>query len=164
MLQNYLWVILNPALTWLLYPMWIWGGGLSGGVILGGFNLVLKLIPSHLKSSGVSLHLAVTSLAAAFAPVFAGWLISSDWLPLPRGDVRYRVLFAIQPTLVMASFLLLARVRESGSAELTSVSGAFRTMRQTLVQNGFLFVGNLTFFRRIRKSVSATLTKKDRQR
>jgi MFS family permease len=160
MLQNYLWVILTPATTWLLYPMWIWGGGLSAGVILGGFNLVLKLTPPHLKSTGVSLHLGVTSLAAAFAPIITGWLITSQSLPIAAGATRYRVLFAIQPTLVIASFLLLARVAEPKAAALNSFSGAFRTMRQVLVQSGFLLVGNLTFFRRIKDGVSQVITKK----
>jgi MFS family permease len=160
MLQNYLWVFLTPSLTWLLYPMWIWGGGLSAGVILGGFNLVLKLTPVRLKSTGISLHLAVTSLAAAFAPILAGWLISTDSLPLAGGALRYRILFAVQPTLVIASFLLLARVAEPKAAELSSFGGAFRTMRQVLVQSGFLLVGNLTFFRRIKGGVSSVMPKK----
>lgn len=160
MLQGYLWVILQPSLTWLLYPMWIIGGGLSGGVILGGFNLVLKLTPTALKSTGISVHLAVTSLAAAFAPIIAGWVISTESLPLPPGDFRYRILFAVQPTLVIASFLILARVREPKATELSSFSGAFRTMRQILVQNGFLLVGNLTFVRRITRSVTAIIPAK----
>lgn len=160
MLQNYLWVILTPALTWLLYPMWMWGGALSGGVILGGFNLVLKLTPPRLKSTGISLHLAATSLAAAFAPIIAGWLISSTTIPLEAGAFRYRILFAIQPTLVLSSFFLLAKVAEPKASELVAFSGAFRTMRQALVQNGFFLVGNITFFRRIAVSVTSVIVKK----
>jgi MFS family permease len=166
MIQNYLWVLLQPSLTWLLYPMWTWGGALSGGVILGSFNLVLKLTPAELKTSGISLHLAVTSVGAALAPIIAGAIISSTLLPLPTGDFRYRVLFALQPTLSIAAFLLLTRVDEPASSEISSFSGAFRTLRQTLVQNGFLLVGNLTFFRIIKEGVTAILpgknTRKDR--
>jgi MFS family permease len=160
MLQNYLWVFLTPSLTWLLYPMWTWGGALSGGVILGGFNLVLKLTPPALKSTGISMHLAVTSLAAAFAPIIAGWLISSELLPLPPGDFRYRVLFAVQPTLVIASFLLLARVAEPKATALTSFGGAFRTMRQVLVQNGYFLVGNVNFVRLLKVGVTSIIPKK----
>jgi MFS family permease len=161
MIQNYLWVILTPSLTWLLYPMWAWGGALSGGVILGGFNLVLKLTPNQMKSTGISLHLAATSIAAAIAPVLAGWLISTQSLPLSEGAIRFRILFAIQPTVVIASFLILAKLDEPKATELSLLSGAFRTMRQVLVQNGFLFVGNLNFFRLLKKRTgSAVPTKK----
>lgn len=160
MVQNYLWVFMNPSITWLLYPMWAWGGALSGGVVLGGFNLVLKLTPIHLKSTGISLHLAVTSLAAATAPILSGWLISSESLPLAAGAFRYRILFAVQPTVVILSLLLLARLKEPKATELSFFSGAFRTMRQVLVQNGFFFVGNFTFFRRFKEGAHSLLPNK----
>jgi MFS family permease len=157
MVQNYLWVILTPSLTWLLYPMWAWGGALSGGVILGGFNLVLKLTPTQMKSTGISLHLAVTSLAAASAPILAGWLISTESLPIAAGALRYRILFAIQPTIVIASFLILARLKEPKATELSLFSGAFRTMRQVLIQNGFFFIGNFNFSRFLKKGAVSDL-------
>lgn len=160
MLQNYLWVFLTPDLTWLLYPMWAWGGALSGGVILGGFNLVLKLTPNTLKSTGISLHLAVTSIAAATAPILAGWLISTQALPIAEGALRFRILFAIQPTVVISSFLILARLDEPKATELSLFSGAFRTMRQVLVQNGFLIVGNLNFFRLLKVKAGSVLPTK----
>jgi Na+/melibiose symporter-like transporter len=157
MLQNYLWVFLNPSITWLLYPMWAWGGALSGGVILGGFNLVLKLTPTKLKSTGISLHLAVTSLAAAAAPIISGWLISSESLPIAEGALRFRILFAIQPTVVLCSFLVLARLHEPKATELGLFSGSFRTMRHVLVQNGFFFAGNFNFFRLLKKGANSVL-------
>jgi len=159
MLQNYLWVILTPALTWLLYPMWIWGGGLSGGVLLGGFNLVLKLTPPHLKSTGISLHLAVTSVAAAFAPILTGWLLTSELLPLAAGAARYRLLFAVQPSIVIASLLLLGRVAEPKAAAIGSFTGAFRTMRQVLVQNGNMTLANMTVSRFFKKAPGAAANK-----
>ena len=159
MVQNYLWVVLTPTFNWLLYPMWAWGGALSGGVILGGFNLVLKLTPARLKSAGISVHLAVTSIAAACAPILTGWLLSTSLLPPVDEALRYRLLFAVQPSLVLLSFLLLARVREPKATELSAFSGAFRTMRQILVQNGVLLAGNITFFRLIRKSVISVIEK-----
>ncbi len=160
MLVNYLWVILTPELTWLLYPMWLSGGAFSGGVILGGFNLVLKLTPAKLRQSGISLHLAVTSLAAAFAPILAGWMVSSEGLLPGSGSLRYRILFALQPTIVILSLLLLARVDEPKAAQISSFSGAFRTMRQLLVSNGLMLVGNITFFRIMKKGVISIVEKK----
>lgn len=152
MLQNYLWVILNPSFTWLLYAMWAWGGAVSSGVILGTFNLVLKLTPRHLKSTGVSLHLAATSVAAATAPVIAGWVITTDILPIADEITRYRLLFLIQPSLVILALLLLARVSEPKAAEISSMTGGFRTMRQILLQNGIVLLGNFTLLRRFRRS------------
>lgn len=158
MVQNYLWVILTPQTVWLLYPMWLWGGGLSGGVILGGFNLILKLTPVHLKSAAISLHLAVTSIAAAIAPVLAGLFLSmsfSGWLE--STEIRYRLLFFLQPTWVLLSFFVLVRVAEPKSADLSSFSGAFRTMRNVMVQSGVMLVANFTFFRRENKSARSRL-------
>ena len=151
MLQNYLWIILNPSLTWMLYGMWAWGGAVSSGVILGAFNLVLKLTPKHLKSTGVSLHLAATSVAAATAPVLAGWLITTELLPIASEVARYRLLFLIQPSMVILALLLLARVREPKAAELTSLTGGFGTMRQILLQNGIVLLINSTLMRRFRR-------------
>ena len=153
MVQNYLWVFIMPSFNWLLYPMWIWGGAFSGGVVLGSFNLVLKLTPPHLKTSGVSLHLAVTSVAAAIAPILTGWLLGTGLLEGIAEILRYRVLFAVQPTLALASLLLLARVAEPKATGLHSFSGAFRTMRQILVQNGVLPAGNINFFRIFKRGV-----------
>jgi len=160
MAANFPWAFLTPQTTWLLYPMWIWGGIFSGGVILGGFNLVLKLIPDEMKSTGVSLHLAVTSVAAAFAPIIAGWVLTSAWIPLDGGDFRFRILLFVQPTLFILSLILLARVPEPKAAGLSSFSGSFRTMRQVLIQNGIFMAGNASFFRIIRRSVATVLTKK----
>ena len=160
MIVTYAWAFLTPALTWMLYPMWVVGGALSGGVLLGGFNLVLKLTPITLKSTGISLHLGMTSLAAAFAPILVGWLLSTELLSAFTVAMRYRFLFFLQPTLVIASFLILAKVKEPKAAELTAFSGAFRTMRHILVQNGFFVVGNLTFIRRITVGVTSVIGKK----
>ena len=155
MLGNYLWAILTPSLTWVLYFMFFWGGLFSGGILLGGFNLVLKLTPPSLKSSGISLHLAFTSIAAAFAPILAGWILSTGWSFLPDGFLRYRILFLIQPSLVILSFLILSRVDEPKASGLTSFNGAFRTMRLVLIQNGILLAANISLFRIIRKGVTS---------
>ncbi|MEX0325908.1 MAG: MFS transporter [Puniceicoccaceae bacterium] len=163
MTQNYLWVILTPGSAWLLYPMWIWGGAFSGGVVLGGFNLVLKLTPTHLKTSGVSVHLAITSVAAAIPPILAGWFLGTAFLSGLDENLRYRMLFLLSPTLILLSLFLLSRVDEPKAASLSSFSGSFRTMRQILVQNGFLLAGNLTFFRYISKNVKTVIAKAGRK-
>lgn len=160
MAQNYLWVFLSEGINWLLYPMWVWGGTLSSGVVLGSFNLVLKLTPPQLKTTSVSLHLAVTSVAAAFAPILSGWLLTTSLLPIDQVVTRYRLIFLLQPTVVILSFLLLTRVKEPKASGLSAFNGAFRTMRQILVQSGSLVAGNATFVRRISQSVLSAMDKK----
>jgi hypothetical protein len=66
----------------------------------------------------------------------------------------------VQPTLVIASFLLLARVAEPKATALTSFGGAFRTMRQVLVQNGYFLVGNVNFVRLLKVGVTSIIPKK----
>lgn len=149
MLENYLWAILTPSLNWILYPMWLCGGFLSGGVILGGFNLVLKLTPPALKSSAISLHLAITSVAAAIGPILSGAFLSSQFDFLSDQQTRYRLLFILQPTWVILSLFILTRVREPKSADISSFTGAFRAMRSIMVQSGVLFIANFTFFRKV---------------
>lgn len=148
MLQNYLWAVLTPQWSVALYGMWLWGGFMSGGVILGGFNIVLKLTPTGLKSSAISLHLACTSLAAAVAPILIGYYLSDPFGWFGDGVVRYRILFLVQPTLVILSLLMLLRVDEPKSADLSSFSGAFRAMRTIMVQSGSLLFANVTLFSR----------------
>lgn len=145
MLSNFTWCFLQPETTWMLYPLWFFGGLTSSGVILGGFNLVLKLTPPHLKSSAVSLHLAMTSVAAAIPPVIAGFFLASDWLGALPQEWRYRMLFALGPTWVLLTLLLLAKIDEPKSADINSFSGAFRTMRNIMAQGGVLMFANFFF-------------------
>jgi MFS family permease len=151
MLSNFTWVFLQPETTWVLYPLWFFGGLTSSGVILAGFNLVLKLTPPHLKSTAVSLHLALTSIAAAIPPTLAGFFLAPDLLQFLSQELRYRFLFAFGPIWVIASLLLLARIDEPKSADINSVSGAFRTMRNIMAQSGVLMFANFAFITRSKR-------------
>lgn len=151
MLSNFTWIILQPETTWILYPLWLFGGLTSSGVILAGFNLVLKLTPPALKSSAVSLHLALTSVAAAIPPVVAGFFLSTNLIESLPHEWRYRILFAVGPIWVLGTLLLLAKIDEPKSADINSVSGAFRTMRNIMVQSGVLMFANFSFINRSRK-------------
>jgi len=153
--SNYLWVFMNEDLRWLLYPMWLWGGLFSGGVMLGGFNLLLKVIPREMKTSGVSLNLMITSVAAAVAPVIAGAILehSQSW---GVSTTRvYQIFFAINPTAILLSLFLLSKVEEPRAADLRSVFGALRTMRQALIHEGIVIMANVTPIRPIRRRLKA---------
>lgn len=140
--QNYLWVVLNRDNTWLLYPMWVFGGFFSTAYFAGSFNLLLKLVPPRAKVAGVSLHLALTSVAAAMAPIISGMLLT-HFLGAGAGITAYRIGFAIKSTAVIVGLLLLRGLHEPQRAVPASLPGAFRTMRQLLAAQSASFLHSL---------------------
>lgn len=139
-LQNYLWAFLDRENAWLLYPMWLFGGFVSIGYFAASFNLLLKLVPSSAKVTGVSLHLAFTSLAAAVAPMLAGVLLA-HFLGAGSGIGAYRIGFAVKSSAVLAGLFLLRGVHEPQRTTQPSLTGAFRTVRQLVAAQGASFLG-----------------------
>ena len=142
-IPSYVWVFVSRDTVWMLYPQWIIGGFFSTAYFAASFNLLLKLVPPGTKLAGVSLHLAVTSIAAAIAPVLAGLLLA-HFLEAGAGILAYRVGFAVKSTLLLAGLLILRGMREPQRSTRTSLPGAFRTMRQLLVTQGASFFASLT--------------------
>lgn len=138
-MQNYLWVILNRDNVWLLYPMWVYGGFTATAYFAASFNLLLKLVPATSKIMGVSLHLALTSLAAGAAPILAGLLLA-HFLEAGLGITAYRWGFAMRPTAILAGLFLLHGLREPQRSGRTSLPGAFRTIRQILATQSAAFL------------------------
>ncbi len=147
-LQNFIWCVLTPANSWLLYPMWAFGGTVSAGYLLGSFNLLLKIMPPKSKTTGISIFLAVTSLVAAVAPILGGQLFA--WGHRSGFDPMrvYHLSFLIQPILGLLSCLVLARIHEPRSASVRTVVGAMRSMRQIGALFGLTFMVNYVFLRR----------------
>lgn len=139
----YVWVFVSRDTVWMLYPQWIFGGFFATAYFAASFNLLLKLVPPGTKLAGVSLHLAVTSIAAAIAPVLSGLLLT-HFLEAGAGILAYRVGFAFKSTLVLSGLLILRGMREPQRSTRTSLPGAFRTMRQLLVTQGASFFASLT--------------------
>jgi MFS family permease len=139
-LTNYLWAVLNRDNTWLLYPMWLTGGFVSVAYFAASFNFLLKLVPTSAKITGVSLHLALTSLAAAVAPILAGLLLT-HFLAAGSGITAYRLGFVIKPTAVLLGILLLRGIREPQRSTQPTLTGAFRTIRQLVAAQGASFLG-----------------------
>jgi MFS family permease len=139
-LQSFLWAVLTRDNLWLLYPMWIFGGFVATAYFAASFNLLLKLVPSDAKLTGVSLHLALTSIAAAVAPVVAGLLLNrfltdtDDLLP-------YRIGFVVKSTAVLAGLILLRGLREPQRTTQATFTGAFRTIRQLISSQGAANMG-----------------------
>jgi MFS family permease len=143
--QNFLWCIITPANSAILYGMWFWGGALSAGFILGQFTLLLKLIPGKARSLSIALNLAVTSAVAALSPILGGEvlarLLAQGYAPL---DV-YHLVFLVQPVVGLLSCILLLRMEEPASSPLISVVGAMRNIRTLSGVLGLSFFVNYLF-------------------
>jgi Na+/melibiose symporter-like transporter len=143
--QNFLWCVLTPANSVMLYAMWFWGGCLSAGFVLGQFTLLLKLIPGEARSLAIGLNVAVTSLVAAISPVIGGqvlgWLLAHGYAAL---DV-YHAVFLVQPVVALLACILLLRIREPASSSVASVVGAMRNIRTLSGVLGLSFFVNYLF-------------------
>ena len=151
-LQQFLWVVLTPETAWLLYPMYLWGGFFAVSFFMGCFNLLLNLAPEKSSLAAVSLHLAVTSVAAALAPMLAGVLLEEFVTKRGGGLSTYHLGFLIKSVAFLLGLTFLAGIREPGKSSLTSLPGAFRSIRQQLAVQGLEFLANLTPFRSDRGS------------
>ncbi len=155
-LQNFLWCFLEPHSRTLVYFLCAWGGlasvgaVASAGFVLGLFTMLLRLIPPEARGFAIGLNLAITSLAAAVAPVAGGlaltWALERWSDPL----AVYHVCFAVQPLLALASCFLLLRVREPRASTLTMMFGAMRNVRTLGGILGLNFLTNYVFFKAVR--------------
>ncbi len=145
--QSILWCFLRPDNRGLLYPMWIWGGMMSAGFVLGQFTMVLKLIPPEAKHLALGMNLALTSLVAAIAPILGGQILQWALAHWPNALSVYHVCFILQPALAVSGALLLVRVHESHASDFTSVVGAMRNIRTLSGVLGLDFLVNYIFYR-----------------
>lgn len=144
---NYNWALLHQGNTWQLFPMWLWGGLVSAGLILGLFNLLLRLTPPSHKTTAVSLHLAVTSVAGAIAPMIAGLILQKLTQSGISEQTAFRIFFVVQPTMVISALWLLRHVPEPEAAQVPGILGAFRTVRQAALQSGQILLANANLVR-----------------
>lgn len=150
---NLLWCLLTPDSRTMVYVIWALGGMTSmgaiasAGFVLGQFTILLRLIPLEAKSLAIGLNLAVTSLAAAVAPVLGGRVLG--WALQRWGDPMavYHVCFIVQPVIAMAGCLLLLKVHEPSASSLTMVFGAMRNIRTLGSVLGLDFLVNYVFYR-----------------
>lgn len=156
MTSNYLWLMVTQDNIWLLYPMWALGGMMSGGVILGGFNLMLKLLPQQAKTSGISMHLAFTSIAAALGPITAGLVLEFTAGLGWTMHFTFQFFFIIYPTAVLVSIWILKGLKEPLHRTSSSGMGAFRTLRQVFIMEGLVTLANIVPVRKRPKKVSAS--------
>lgn len=145
--QNFLWCFLTPDNRNILYGMWIFGGATGAGFILGQFTFLLKLIPLQAKNLAIGVHLAVTSLVAAIAPITGGAVLTWALARWPDPFAVHHVCFILQPALSLLGCVLLLRVHEPRASSLTMVFGAMRNIRTLSGVFGLSFLVNYIFYR-----------------
>lgn len=152
-LVNVLWCFLTPDTQPMVYLIWALGGMTSlgavasAGFVLGQFTILLRLVPVQAKSLAIGVNLAVTSLAAALAPVVGGLILDAA-LKTGRDPISvYHACFALQPVLATLGCLLLLRVKEPSASSLTMVFGAMRNIRTLSAVLGLEFLVNYVFYR-----------------
>jgi MFS family permease len=152
-LVNFLWCLLTPTSHTIVYLIWALGGMTSmgaiasAGFVLGQFTILLRLIPPEAKSLAIGLHLAVTSLAAAIAPIVGGLVLNRALAHWSDAVTVYHVCFILQPVLAMSGCLILLRVHEPQASPVSMVFGAMRNIRTLSGVLGLEFLVNYIFYR-----------------
>ena len=150
---NLLWCLLTPGSSTIVYVIWALGGMTSmgaiasSGFVLGQFTILLRLIPSEAKSLAIGLNLAITSLAAAVAPIIGGAVLNWALGRWTDAITVYHVCFVVQPIIALAGCVLLFKVHEPQAVPLTEVFGAMRNIRTLSGVLGLDFLVNYTFYR-----------------
>ena len=145
--QNFLWCFLTPENRHMLFAMWLFGGAVSAGFILGQFTLLLKLIPLEAKNLAIGVNLAVTSLVAAIAPIMGGEVLTWALARWPNPLAVHHACFVVQPVVALLGCMLLLRVEEPRASPLTMVFGAMRNIRTLSGVFGLSFLVNYIFYR-----------------
>ncbi len=145
--QNFLWCFLTPENRHMLFGMWLFGGAVSAGFILGQFTLLLKLIPLEAKNLAIGVNLAVTSLVAAIAPITGGEVLTWALARWPNALAVHHACFVVQPVVALLGCMLLLRVEEPRASPLTMVFGAMRNIRTLSGVFGLSFLVNYIFYR-----------------
>lgn len=144
---GYLHGFATPERVWVLFLNWGIGGIAGAGFLFASFNMILKLIPPEAKTAAISFNLAASSLSAAIAPIFGGFLFSR--LEASSDDlvsVLHQVSF-FHHTCVILTGLLVLRIAEPKAATLTQAIGVMRPMRQLGALLGVPFAASYSFFR-----------------
>jgi MFS family permease len=137
------WLLITPDTLHWMYLMWLWGGAMATGYILGIFTLLLKLIPKKSRSAGISLNLTATSIAGAVSPLIVGLLISrtADFGLTTTHAYQIGMGLCILGGIVSILILLGMREPETDPSRNT-VNGAMRTLRNLTVNQGVSFFSN----------------------
>lgn len=142
----------TPERTWVLFGIWGVGGIAGSGFLFSSFSMILKLIPPEAKTAAISFNLAVSSLAAAMAPILGGLVFA--WMQTRFADrvAAFHGMSVIHHTVVMGTGALLFGLQEPRAATLRQAIGAMRPMRHVGAVLGVPFLAGYSFFRRDKDS------------
>lgn len=142
---NLVWAVLEPELSWLLYPVWAFTGAINAGIVLGQLNLLMKLMPADARGLAVGINTAVVALGTALAPVAVGqalaWGLARGW----DEAQAYQAFFLSMPLWAAAVLLSLRRVTEPQAAPVEHAVGAFRNARTLAGALGLGFLAQMLF-------------------
>jgi MFS family permease len=127
--------------------MFVWAGFFSVAFFMGSFNLLLNLAPEKSSMAAISIHLAVTSLASAIAPIIAGGLLEEYLVRRGGGIEIYHIGFAIKSASMFLGLLLLLPIREPGRGPRRSLPVAFRSISQIMAVQGLELFSSLITMR-----------------
>jgi Na+/melibiose symporter-like transporter len=114
--SNGAWCFLTPNYRWLTYLIWAASGAATPGIVLGKFNLLLKLVPAEAKTTAIGIFTMAASLFTAIAPILAGYLLGMGSTTSEPSTEAFRLFFAAQPLLLIGVLYLLFRVDEPSAA------------------------------------------------
>jgi len=126
--SNVLWAALHPGNSWLLYPMFLWGGFFSVAFFLSAFNLLLNLVPKKSTMAAISIYLGITSAAMGVAPILAGALLEEFLVQRGLGIAVYHFGFFLKAAATLLGLLLLYTIREPNRTRHPSLPAALRTL------------------------------------
>ena len=95
----------------------------------------------------IGVHLAVTSVVAAIAPITGGEVLTWALARWPNPLAVHHACFLVQPVLALLGCVLLLRVEEPRASPLTMVFGAMRNIRTLSGVFGLSFLVNYIFYR-----------------
>jgi MFS family permease len=126
--SNVMWAVLTPGNSWLLYPMFLWGGFFSVAFFLSSFNLLLNLVPKKSSMAAISIYLGITSTAMGVAPILAGALLEEFLVQRGLGIAVYHFGFFLKAAATLLGMLLLYTIREPNRNRHTSLPAALRSL------------------------------------
>jgi MFS family permease len=141
--SNVLWAVLNPGNSWLLYPMFLWGGFFSVAFFLSSFNLLLNLVPPKNSMAAISIHIGATSAAMGVAPILAGALLEEFLIQRGLGMTVYHTGFFIKSAAVLIGLALLYSIREPGRTRSDSLPDAIRYLARIIAGQAVEILRNL---------------------
>jgi MFS family permease len=148
MVPSFAWYFVAEGRYGFLFILFATGGIFGGGFLLGHFGLLLKLVPAEAKTTAISLNAAITATMAFIAPIIGGFLLEQAWAAGWDKAVVYPWVSVLHHVLVLLTALILLRIEEPRSAELSQVVGAMRSTRQIAAILGIGTFLNYFFFRR----------------